>query len=182
MTGERDQLQLKLIEEFAALASGEGVECWLRGGWALDFLLGRITRPHRDIDLFIWAADAPRLLGVLRQHGYEEVGGPPPEEQRNLFKAEEEFHVTMLERNEFGVVTAGGRWADAPWPNGMLHGPVGRIGDVRCHVIKPEAQLWAKEEVPKALGHAPRGHDPTDIALLRQLIAARGAENGVSGR
>jgi aminoglycoside phosphotransferase (APT) family kinase protein len=173
MDEERAQRQLELIGEFAALAADAGIECWLRGGWALDFLLGRITRPHEDIDLFVWAADAPRLLSLLRQHGYEEVGGPPPEQQRNLVKAGEEFHVTLLERNEFGVVTAGGRWADSPWPAGMLDGPVGQIGDVRCRVISAEAQLWAKEEVPKALGHAQREHDPADIVLLRGAIARR---------
>jgi Aminoglycoside-2''-adenylyltransferase len=170
MTEGRTRRQLELVEEFAALAAGAGIECWLRGGRALDFLLGRITRAHEDIDLFIWAADAPRLLGVLEQRGYEEVGGPPPEQQRNLVKAGEELHVTLLERNEFGVVTAGGRWAESPWPEGMLDGPVGHIGDVRCRVISPEAQLWAKEEVPKALGHAQREHDPADIALLRQTL------------
>jgi hypothetical protein len=168
---ERTQRQLELIEEFATVAADAGIEHWLRGGWALDFLLGRVTRPHEDIDLFAWAADAPRLLAVLAQHGYEEVGGPPPEQQRNLEKAGEEFHVTLLERNELGVVTAGGRWADSPWPPGMLDGPVGRIGHVRCRVISAEAQLWAKEEVPKALGHAQREHDPADISLLREMIA-----------
>jgi GNAT superfamily N-acetyltransferase len=179
MAEEREQRQLKLIEEFAALAAGARVECWLRGGWALDFLLGRITRPHQDIDLFIWAADAPRLLGVLRQHGYEEIGGPPPQQQRNLAKAGEEFHVTLLERSELGVVTAGGRWADAPWPDGMLEGPVARIGNVRCRVIRPEAQLWAKEEVPKALGHPQREHDQVDVALLREAVADASASGAI---
>jgi GNAT superfamily N-acetyltransferase len=171
MPQRRAQRQLELIEEFEALCAGSGIECWLRGGWALDFLLGRVTRPHADIDLFIWAAHAPRLIGMLKQHGYEEVAGPPPEQQRNLVKAGEELHVTLLERNEFGVVTAGGRWADSTSPDGMLDGPVGRIADVRCRVISGEAQLWAKEEVPKALGHARREHDPADIALLRQTLS-----------
>ncbi len=53
MAGEREQRQLELIEEFALLAADAGIECWLRGGWALDFLVGRITRSHEDIDLFI---------------------------------------------------------------------------------------------------------------------------------
>lgn len=88
MAEEREQRQLKLIEEFAALAAGARVECWLQGGWALDFLLGRITRPHQDIDLFIWAADAPRLLGVLRQHGYEEIGGPPRNSSATSLRSE----------------------------------------------------------------------------------------------
>jgi len=178
MAERRDAHQLELIKEFASLAAGAGVECWLRGGWALDFLLGRITRPHQDIDLFIWAADASILLDVLRRHGYEEVDGPPPAQQRNLVKAGEEFHVTLLERNELGVVTAGGRWADFPWPEDMLDGPVGQIHDVRCRVISPEAQRWAKEDAPKALGHPQRDRDPEDLELLRRTIADQGPPSG----
>jgi hypothetical protein len=170
MVDPRAERQLTLIGEFASFAAGVGVECWLRGGWALDFLLGRITRPHGDIDLFIWAADAEVLVRVLSQHGYAQVGGPPPQQQRNLSKAGEEFHVTLLERTEVDVVTAGGRWAGSAWPDQMLDGPMGRIGDVRCRVISAEAQLWAKVEVPRALGHAQREYDPADIALLREII------------
>jgi hypothetical protein len=172
VAGTREERQLGLIEEFASLAKGAGVDCWLRGGWALDFLLGRVTRPHEDIDLFIWASDASRLLAVLERYGYEEVGGPPAAQQRNLVKAGEELHVTLLERNAAGVVTAGGRWADSPWPEGMLDGPVGQIGEVSCRVISAEAQVWAKEEVPKALAHEQRDKDPGDLELLRRAVAA----------
>jgi len=132
VTRSREARQLELIHEFTRLAAETGNDCWLRGGWALDFLLGRVTRAHEDIDLFIWADTAPRLLPKLKEKGYEEVGGPPPEQQRNLTKDGEEFHVTLLEENELGVVTAGGRWAHLPWPKGMLEGPIGQIGDVRC--------------------------------------------------
>lgn len=171
---ERSARQLELIGEFASLAAGCQVECWLRGGWALDFLLHRVTRPHGDIDLFVWAADAQTLLAVLSGHGYIEIGGSPPEQQRNLSKAGEEFHVTLLERADMGVVTAGGRWANSPWPEGMLDGPIGSIGEVRCRVISAEAQLWAKVEVPRVFGHLPREYDPTDIALLRKVVASSG--------
>jgi hypothetical protein len=168
----RERRQFELIHEFASLAGECGVEWWLRGGWALDFLLGRVTRAHEDIDLFIWAADAAKLLPRLKDKGYQEIGGPPPEQQRNLVKNGEEFHMTLIEENELGVVTAGGRWANVPWPKGMLDGPIGQIGDIRCRLISPEAQLWAKEEAPHALSHAPRDQDHADIALLRQALAA----------
>jgi len=174
----RERRQLELIHEFASLAGESGVEWWLRGGWALDFLLGRVTRAHEDIDLFIWAADAPRLLPSLKGKGYEEIGGPPPEQQRNLVKDCEEFHLTLIEENELGVVTAGGRWANFPWPRGMLDGPIGRIGDIRCRPISPEAQLWAKEEAPHALSHPLRDRDHADIALLRQALAAETKRHG----
>jgi hypothetical protein len=47
----RERRQLRLIHEFASLAGEAGVEWRLRGGWALDFFLGRVTRAHEDIDL-----------------------------------------------------------------------------------------------------------------------------------
>jgi hypothetical protein len=96
----REQRQLELIREFTSLAQQAGVECWLRGGWALDFLLGRVTRTHEDIDQFIWAADASTLLPKLEEAGYEEIAGPPPEQQRNFVKDGEEFRVTLLEEND----------------------------------------------------------------------------------
>jgi hypothetical protein len=101
-----------------------------------------------------------------------EISGPPPEQQRNFVKDDEEFQVTLIEENEVGVVTAGGRWADFPWPRGMLNGPVGQIGDVRCRLISAKAQLWAKEDAPHALSHVRRDRDYGDIALLRQALAA----------
>ena len=61
------------------IGTAASVEFWLRGGWAVDFFLGRITREHEDIDLFVWGNDAPRLLERLQHAGFEEVGGPPPE-------------------------------------------------------------------------------------------------------
>src|SRR5207247_8949096 len=118
------------------------------------------------------AADAPRLLPRLTEKGYEEIGGPPREQQRNLVNDGETLHVALLARNELGIVTAGGRWADAPWPEGMLEGPIGQIGDVLCRVISPEVQLYAKTEVPHALSHTQRERDHADIALLRQALDA----------
>ena len=45
-----NQAQLDALSELAMLFSSHGMEFWLRGGWALDFLLGRETRPHEDVD------------------------------------------------------------------------------------------------------------------------------------
>jgi hypothetical protein len=45
------------------------------------------------------AVDA-RLVAVLREHGFEEAGGPPPDQQLNLVKEGQEFYVTLLEQSE----------------------------------------------------------------------------------
>ena len=43
--------QLRLIAEIEGVLRSARIRFWLRGGWALDFLIGRITRQHSDIDL-----------------------------------------------------------------------------------------------------------------------------------
>jgi lincosamide nucleotidyltransferase A/C/D/E len=39
--------------------AAEGIQGWLAGGWGVDALLGRQTRPHNDIDLVIGADQPP---------------------------------------------------------------------------------------------------------------------------
>ncbi len=47
--------QFALIKEFVSLCDAASIPCWLRGGWAMDFFLGRVMHEHEDIDLFVWA-------------------------------------------------------------------------------------------------------------------------------
>ena len=42
---------MEAIGEMAALADRLGLPLWLRGGWAVDFLVGRVTRDHTDVGL-----------------------------------------------------------------------------------------------------------------------------------
>ncbi|NQX62193.1 nucleotidyltransferase domain-containing protein [Paenibacillus qinlingensis] len=37
----------------------------MRGGWAIDFLLGRVTRLHKDLDLVTWVRHREELEQVL---------------------------------------------------------------------------------------------------------------------
>ncbi|MBN6205122.1 hypothetical protein JYK21_01555 [Ralstonia pickettii] len=49
--------QLRVLSEISTLSKVIGFEYWLRGGWAIDFLLGKITRFHDDMP--------PVILGIL---------------------------------------------------------------------------------------------------------------------
>ena len=46
-------LQLLIVQEVQEIASARDFQIWLRG-WAIDFLLGKITREHSDVDLDTW--------------------------------------------------------------------------------------------------------------------------------
>lgn len=53
VTGENDtgKSQLNILLEISEICLSLNFNLWLRGGWAIDFLLGKITRLHTDIDL-----------------------------------------------------------------------------------------------------------------------------------
>ncbi|MFJ2781433.1 nucleotidyltransferase domain-containing protein [Kitasatospora sp. NPDC087315] len=46
----RADRQLAQIAETVGLARRLGVRVWLRGGWAMDFFLGELTRDHGGMD------------------------------------------------------------------------------------------------------------------------------------
>lgn len=50
VTGENDtgKSQLNLLLEISEICLSLNFNLWLRGGWAIDFLLGKITRLHTD--------------------------------------------------------------------------------------------------------------------------------------
>lgn len=54
------------------LAGLEAASCmvWLEGGWGVDALVGRQTRPHRDLDIDIDADHEARGLATLSNLGY----------------------------------------------------------------------------------------------------------------
>src|SRR5215467_5475414 len=47
-----------------------GVVVWLDGGWGVDALLGRQTRPHDDVDVVISFDQIPLAEEILRGAGY----------------------------------------------------------------------------------------------------------------
>jgi lincosamide nucleotidyltransferase A/C/D/E len=47
-----------------------GVRVWLAGGWGVDALVGRATRPHADIDLVLAREALPRAELALEPLGF----------------------------------------------------------------------------------------------------------------
>ena len=47
------------------LLAGLTSRWWIAGGWALDLLMGRESRPHRDLDVGILRRDAPEVIDSL---------------------------------------------------------------------------------------------------------------------
>ena len=52
------------------LLTTRGMRCWVVGGWGVDALLGRQTRPHKDMDVLTLLSDLPTLTEILVEHGF----------------------------------------------------------------------------------------------------------------
>lgn len=176
MDRERGTRQLRLIGETVEIAKALGVEVWLRGGWAMDFFIGEVTRSHVDIDWFAWAEDAPALTGGLLRAGYEPLTGSPADQQLDFCKRGVECSFALLSKDPFGrVVVAGGPWVGKMWPEGILDAPVGRIGALRCRIIGPRAQIEIKQMMPVWVPGRPRRRkDTEDIARLEAALREQG--------
>jgi len=174
MDAERVQRQLRLIGDAVAMSERLGVQIWLRGGWAMDFFLGQVTRDHVDIDWDAWIDDGPAITAALHAEGYQTITGPPPDQQLDVAKDGEEMGFGWLAPGPDGKVTvAGGPYAGEPWPDGMLDWPPGRIGPVRCPIISPHVQIESKEMMPVWVpGRPRRPKDAEDIAPARGAAIA----------
>ncbi len=49
------------------------VNIWIDGGWSVDALLGKQTRPHKDLDIAIQQKDVLRLRQLLAEKGFREI-------------------------------------------------------------------------------------------------------------
>ena len=58
-----------VISLYRALIAAD-VPVWLMGGWGVDALVGRQTRPHHDLDLLVEIADLERLRLSLVDLGF----------------------------------------------------------------------------------------------------------------
>ncbi|MEU9038664.1 hypothetical protein AB0D45_27705 [Streptomyces sp. NPDC048352] len=175
MDDGRGRRQLAMIEEVCGL----GLEVWLRGGWAMDFWLGGITREHEDVDWFAWARDAQDLRERLVARGYEVRRAD--DQQVDLVRDGEELSFALVARGDGGrVVAAGGPWAGTAWPEGMLDGvEPGRLGGLECRVVSPEAQIEIKRMMPVWVPERPRRpKDAVDAARLEAALERLHAVDG----
>jgi lincosamide nucleotidyltransferase A/C/D/E len=58
------------VLELYTLLLEHDVQIWIDGGWGIDALLERQTRPHKDLDAFVAFDDLPTLTAVLSQRGF----------------------------------------------------------------------------------------------------------------
>jgi lincosamide nucleotidyltransferase A/C/D/E len=142
---------------------GAGVDATIAGGWAVDALLGRMTREHDDLDLAVDADDVDRALEVLAGLGLGVIADERPGRlvlgdgvrSVDLHPVVWDESGTGHQASRSGVVFV--------YPPGST-AAVGRIRgrDVRC--------LTPVLLVTFHLGYEPRAVDRADMAALAETF------------
>ena len=58
------------VVTLCSLLDQHHIRYFVMGGWGVDALLGRETRPHKDLDLLVPLDDLPALWELFREHGF----------------------------------------------------------------------------------------------------------------
>jgi Aminoglycoside-2''-adenylyltransferase len=163
--------QLRLLGEIADALGARGVPFWLRGGWALEFLLGRVTRDHADVDLVAWRSDRDAIVEELTARGFV-AERELPEVAVDFAKDGESVQVLLVETSAAGALVCRG-FESWPFPDGALEGPLCRNDAVSCRTLALHALLYEKETYELHRGRPPRAKDHESIRLLRELAQAQ---------
>ena len=166
------ETHLSIISEVHDLLGAASIPHWLDGGWGLDFLLGRVTGLHDDIDWKIWKKDAAEVAGLLEKTGYRTQKVRHPEEHIGFWRFDQYVSFTLNEIDQEGRAVTSGRWRDWPWPEAAFSAGPGQLDGLVCPVVSAEAQLDVRENFDKHPAGAPkRDKDIAAIVELRKLVS-----------
>lgn len=135
---------------------------WLEGGWGVDALVGRQTRPHRDLDLDVDARDEVLALSVLADLGYTVETDWRPNRVELVAPGRGWVDVHPLEFDENGAARQAaldGGWHEFP-KSYFVHG---RLGSVTVPCVSATAQRHFHT------GYELREADKHDLAQLDSL-------------
>jgi ribosomal protein S18 acetylase RimI-like enzyme len=135
------------------------------GGWAVDAVIGRVTRVHDDLDLVLPAARVESAVAALMPLGFTERIDEPPARVvlATPYDQRVDIHiVTPTERGMVQLIAGGGQFTYA------LHGEGTILGrTVRC--LSPGTQV---------ITHSMYEPDAHDVADMRALAEATGEALG----
>lgn len=170
MADAQTQAQLEVLTEICLLTEQLEMEFWLRGGWAIDFLLGKISRAHDDIDLITWIQNRGLLEKELSKAGYEQLPVKSQFENRqsDFRKNEVEVTVGYVTRAIDGSLMLNGlpEWI---WQPDALMPERFTLCGISSKVLHPK-QLLEEKEIYAQIGRSPRLKDQESKDVLRQLL------------
>ena len=161
--------QFELISEIGSLFHSARIRFWLRGGWAFDFHLGRITRDHGDVDLVARFRQRSRIRRLLEENGYR-VARLADLASIHFSKRGQDVAIAFIWTDEMSRTVTPGRefW---PWPDGAFGDRRYTLDGIACRAMSVESLLEEKENYERYSGRPLRDKDFGSMTLLRSLLS-----------
>lgn len=164
---------MKAAEAVAVVRALEaaGIRYVVSGGWGVDALLGRATRPHGDLDIAVDAARIEDAIGLLSDRGYVPANDQRPArlELRAADDRAVDLHPVAWDADGAGR-QQGFEGRVFEYPAGST--VAGRIRGEEIVCISPALQREFHT------GYAAAAHDRIDMAALAAVFGvADSAEN-----
>lgn len=99
------------------------------GGWGIDALLGKQTRPHDDLDIAVQHKDVPKLRKLLGAKGYKEIPQPDTRDY-NFVLADDKGH--KVDVHSYAFNSEGENIYGIKYPEASLAG----TGTVYSHTVR----------------------------------------------
>ena len=162
-----DEHGLAALGSAARALEEAGLEHWFFGGWAVDVWVGRLTRPHDDIDVLVWRRDEPRVDAALESAGWRHA--PTPEDLLGTSYVREGYELQLT-----FVVPGADATVVVPAPEHPIvvsNAPLGfarrQLNGVSVRVLTLEVML-ANKSIPRPDDVGGR-KDRADLAALRAV-------------
>ncbi|MBB5790796.1 nucleotidyltransferase domain-containing protein [Jiangella mangrovi] len=179
MSSEKADEQLAGIHEVLEVLRRAAVRAWLFGGWGLDARIGRITREHGDVELWVERSDSEHATAALVEAGAVLLDTQPPEESREFTWNGVAFSTAYFDAHPDGTFRPRGRWSDWVFPTGSFGDVPGELGGRAVPAMSAAGMLAMKQQFPGLRNGRPwRPKDVRDIATLRELLARQGTPTG----
>jgi lincosamide nucleotidyltransferase A/C/D/E len=136
------------------------IPVWLDGGWGVDALLGRQTRPHDDLDVILALQQAEPVQHILGAHQFERVVDELPTRfvLRDTHDRRIDVHTVTFDAEGGGVQQLqDGRVFRYP-PEGFTG-----IGSINGHHVRC---LTAAVQLLCHTGYVPDENDIHDVHLI----------------
>ena len=163
--------QLDAIGRLSETLEDRGIDHWLFGGWAVDFWVGRVTRPHDDIDVAAWHADRDTIADVLTAHGWRQAEADDGVGARYVSSAVL-LEFTFVVADQAGRVLIPFEGGPAVWSETQFGDDRRVLEGARCRTL-PLSVLRAGKQVPRTES-AEAAKDLADFAALARVVGADG--------
>lgn len=154
-------MQLATVTALCRAFEAAGLDYWIDGGWGVDALLGRQTRPHSDLDLAVHFADLKCFQHTLTALGYQPIVQPDGRDWNPVFlhpiDGSVDLHGFVL--NDVGEGVLGAPSENSSYPAGALNG-IGTLDTLQVRCIAAPFVLAFRN------GFEPRAVDHHDVAAL----------------